>query len=214
MRIVIADDSMLVREGLARLLADTGCEIVGTAEDATQLLRAVELAQPDVAIVDIKMPPTHTAEGIAAAAEIRRTYPQVGVLILSQYLESEYAMRLLTEVPERAGYLLKERLADIAVLVDALRRIHEGDCVIDPTIVSRLIHRPRDRGPLDDLTDREREVLALAAEGLTNSAVARRLVVSERTVEAHMRAIFLKLQIADTGDEHRRVRAVITYLAQ
>lgn len=212
MRVVIADDSMLVREGLARLLADTGCEIVGTAEDATQLLRAVELAEPDVAIVDIKMPPTHTVEGIAAASEIRRTHPHVGVLILSQYLESEYAMRLLTEVPERAGYLLKERLADIAVLVDALRRIHEGECVIDPTIVSRLIHRPRDRGPLDDLTDREREVLGLMAEGRSNQAISQILFVSTKTIEAHVRQILLKLGLRESPDDHRRILAVLMYL--
>lgn len=212
MRVVIADDSMLVREGLARLLAEAGCEIVGTAENAAQLLRAVELTQPDVAIVDIKMPPTHTEEGIAAAKEIRSTYPDIGVLVLSQYLESEYAMRLLTEVPQRAGYLLKERLSDIAVLIDALKRIVEGECVIDPTIVSRLVHRPRDRGPLDDLTDREREVLMLMAEGRSNQAVSHQLFVSPKTVEAHVRQIFLKLGLPESPDDHRRILAVLMYL--
>jgi DNA-binding NarL/FixJ family response regulator len=212
MRVVIADDSMLVREGLARLLAENGCEIVGTADNATQLLHAVELARPDVAIVDIKMPPTHTDEGIAAAWQIRRNYPHIGVLILSQYLESEYAMRLLTEIPERAGYLLKERLADIAVLVDALRRIAEGECVIDPTIVSRLMHRPRDRGPLDDLTDRERAVLGLMAEGRSNQAISHILFVSPKTIEAHVRQILLKLDLPESPDDHRRILAVLMYL--
>jgi DNA-binding NarL/FixJ family response regulator len=212
MRVVIADDSMLVRDGLAMLLAQAGCEIVGTAENAVQLLSIVELSQPDVAIVDIKMPPTHTQEGIAAAREIRRTHPSVGVLVLSQYLESEYATRLLTEVPERAGYLLKERLSDIAVLIDALKRIVEGECVIDPTIVSRLVHRPRDPGPLDDLTDRELEVLMLMAEGRSNQAISHQLFVSSKTVEAHVRQILLKLGFRESPDDHRRILAVLTYL--
>jgi DNA-binding NarL/FixJ family response regulator len=211
-RIVIADDSMLVREGLARLLAEAGCEIVGTTENAAQLLHAVEVTRPDVAIVDIKMPPTHTDEGIIAAREIRRTHPTVGVLVLSQYLESEYAMRLLTEIPERAGYLLKERLSDIAVLIDALRRIVEGECVIDPTIVSRLVHRPRDPGPLDELTDREREVLELMAEGRSNQAISNLLFVSPKTVEAHVRQILLKLGLHESPDDHRRILAVLMFL--
>ena len=165
MRVVVADDSMLLREGLARLLAEAGCEVVGKATNAVQLLDLVAQTLPDVAIVDIKMPPTHTDEGIAAARQIRRSHPGVGVLVLSQYLETEYAMRLFTEAPDRVGYLLKERLADIAVLMDALRRIDEGECVIDPTIVSRLVHRVKEPGPLDDLSAREREVLGLMAEG-------------------------------------------------
>ena len=212
MRIVIADDSMLIRDGLAMLLADAGCEIVGTAENAAQLLSIIELTHPDVAIVDIKMPPTHTQEGIAAAREIRRTHPSVGVLVLSQYLESEYAMRLLTDVPERAGYLLKERLSDIAVLIDALKRIVEGECVIDPTIVSSLVHRPRDPGPLDYLTDRERQVLMLMAEGRSNQAISHQLFVSPKTVEAHVRQILLKLGLRESPDDHRRILAVLTYL--
>ena len=212
MRVVIADDSMLVRDGLAMLLDQAGCEIVGTAENAAQLLSIVELTQPDVAIVDIKMPPTHTQEGIAAAREIRNTHPDVGILVLSQYLESEYATRLLTEVPERAGYLLKERLSDIAVLIDALKRIVEGECVIDPTIVSRLVHRPRDPGPLDDLTDREREVLTLMAEGRSNQAISHQLFVSPKTVEAHVRQILFKLDLRESPDDHRRILAVLTYL--
>jgi DNA-binding NarL/FixJ family response regulator len=212
MRIVIADDSMLIRDGLAMLLTEAGCEIVGTAENAAQLLSIIEHTQPDVAIVDIKMPPTHTQEGIAAAREIRRTHPSIGVLVLSQYLESEYAMRLLTDVPERAGYLLKERLSDIAVLIDALKRIVEGECVIDPTIVSRLVHRPRDPGPLDYLTDRERQVLMLMAEGRSNQAISHQLFVSPKTVEAHVRQILLKLGLRESPDDHRRILAVLTYL--
>ena len=203
---------MLVREGLARLLAEAGCEVVGTASDAPELLRRVGDACPDVAIVDIKMPPTFTNEGIAAAGEIRRRHPDVGVLVLSQHLESEYAMRLLTEVPERAGYLLKERLVDVAVLVDALRRIVEGECVVDPTIVSRLVHRPRDPSPLDELSDRDREVLGLIAEGRSNQAIAQRLFVSHKTVEAHVRQILLKLGLVESPVDHRRVLAVLAYL--
>ena len=211
MRVVVADDSMLLREGLARLLAEAGCDIVGKAADASQLMELVAEVQPDVAIVDIKMPPTHTDEGIAAARQIRRTYPAVGVLVLSQYLETEYAMRLFTEAPDRVGYLLKERLADIAVLMDALRRIDEGECVIDPTIVSRLLHRAKEPGPLDDLSAREREVLGLMAEGRSNRAISERLVVSPKTVEAHVRQILLKLGLEESADDHRRVLAVLAH---
>src|SRR3954447_24244175 len=153
MRVVIADDEMLLREGLARLLTEAGFEVVGKSADATELLRSVRLTNPDVAIVDIKMPPTHTDEGLVAAQEIRASHPQTGVLVLSHYLESVYAMRLLEEHPERVGYLLKERVSDIAVLADALRRIAEGECVLDPTIVTRLMRRPRDESALDELTD-------------------------------------------------------------
>jgi len=208
---VVADDSMLLREGLARLLADAGCDIVGKAANASQLLELVAEVKPDVAIVDIKMPPTHTDEGIAAARQIRRSYPAVGVLVLSQYLETEYAMRLFTEAPDRVGYLLKERLADIAVLMDALRRIDEGECVIDPTIVSRLVHRVKEPGPLDDLSAREREVLGLMAEGRSNRAISERLVVSPKTVEAHVRQILLKLGLEESPDDHRRVLAVLAH---
>ena len=213
MRVVIADDSMLVREGLARLLGDAGIDVAGTAATADELLRQVDQLRPDVAIVDIRMPPTHTDEGIIAAQEIHRTHPDVGVLLLSQYLDSAYAARLLENVPEGAGYLLKDRVSDIAVLADALRRIAERECVIDPTIVSRLVHRPRQRGPLDELTDREREVLALMAEGRSNHAIGRSLYVSAKTVESHVRLIFQKLGLAQSSDDHRRVLAVLTFLS-
>jgi len=212
MRVVVADDSMLLREGLARLLADAGFHVVGKAEDARGLMRRVELTRPDVAIVDIKMPPTHTDEGIMAAQEIRRAHPTIGVLVLSQHLESRYAMRLLEEAPERVGYLLKDRVSDIAVLADALKRIGEGECVIDPTIVSRLVNRPREGGPLDELTERERDVLALMAEGRSNGAISQALFMSPKTVEANVRQIFRKLGLQQSPDDHRRVLAVLRYL--
>jgi DNA-binding NarL/FixJ family response regulator len=211
MRVVIADDAMLMREGLARLLGDAGFDVVGTATDADELRRRVDLDRPDVAIVDIKMPPTHTDEGLVAADAIRESHPNVGVLVLSQYLEARYAVRLLEQHPERVGYLLKERVSDIAVLADALHRIGEGECVVDPTIVARLVDRGRD-GPLGELTDREREVLALMAEGHSNSGIAGKLFLSQKTVEAHIRQIFLKLGVRETPDYHRRVLAVLTFL--
>jgi serine/threonine-protein kinase len=209
---VIADDEMLLREGLARLLTDAGVEVVGKAANAPELMRTVRLTAPDVAIVDIKMPPTHTDEGLVAAGDIRTSYPGVGVLVLSHYLESIYAMRLLEEHPERVGYLLKARVSDIAVLADALRRIAEGECVLDPTIVARLVNRPRERGPLSDLTEREREVLELIAEGLSNQAIGARLFLSPKTIETHIRQIFIKLGLNEAPDSHRRVLAVIAFL--
>ena len=212
MRIVIADDEMLFREGLARLLGDAGFEVVGRASNALELLRTVRLTSPDVAIVDIKMPPGHSDEGLAAAREIRATYDNVGVLVLSHYIESSYALRLLEKHPERVGYLLKERVSDIAVLADALRRIADGECVLDPTIVSRLLARPRVKSPLAELTDREREVLGLIAEGCSNQAIGRRLFVTPKTVETHIRQIFLKLELSEQPDSHRRVLAVLTFL--
>jgi serine/threonine-protein kinase len=212
MRVVVADDEMLLREGLARLLADSGVDVVGKAADGQQLLRSVRLTQPDVAIVDIKMPPTHTDEGLVAAREIREQHPAVGVLVLSHYLESSYAMQLLEDHPGHAGYLLKERVSDIAVLADALQRICDGECVVDPTIVARLVNRTRDAGPLDELTDREREVLALIAEGRSNQSICDELVVSPKTVETHIRQIFMKLGIPGSPDSHRRVLAVLAFL--
>ena len=212
MRVVIADDAMLIREGTARLLEDAGVEVVGKAGDAQQLLRIVAAEHPDVAIVDIKMPPTFTDEGLAAAEQIRTAHPGVGVLVLSQYLEARYATRLLEQHPEALGYLLKERVSDIGALKDAIRRIAEGECVLDPTIVARLLKRPRRPGPLDDLTEREREVLALIAEGRSNQGIAQVLVLSPKTVEAHVGRILSKLGLADTPDYHRRVLAVLAFL--
>jgi DNA-binding NarL/FixJ family response regulator len=212
MRVVIADDEVLLREGLERLLTEADFKVVGKVGSGDELRRKVELTQPDVAIVDIKMPPTHTDEGLVAAAEIRKKHPQVGVLVLSHYLESRYALRLLEEHPGGAGYLLKERVSDLAVLTDALRRLHDGECVLDPTIIARLVARPRPAGPLDELTAREREVLALIAEGRSNQGICDRLVVSPKTIESHVRQIFMKLDIDASSADHRRVLAVLAYL--
>jgi DNA-binding NarL/FixJ family response regulator len=211
-RVVVADDLMLTREGIVRLLGDAEIDVVAEAEDAEALLRHVRLARPDVAIVDIRMPPTHTDEGLVAAQQIRAEYPDVGVLVLSQYVEPTYAMRLLEEHPERVGYLLKERVFDIAVLIDALRRIADSETVVDPTIVSRLVGRRRRADPLAELSNREREVLGLVAEGLSNKAIAARLFVTERTIEAHVKQIFLKLGLHVNPESHRRVLAVLAYL--
>ncbi len=212
MRVVVADDVMLTREGIVRLLEEAEVEVVGQAGDAPSLLRLVRGTQPDAAIVDIRMPPTHTDEGLVAASMIRTELPDVAVLILSQYIEPSYAMRLLEEHPERVGYLLKERVFDVALLVDALRRLGEGESVIDPTIVARLVGRRRREDPLEELTPREREALELVAEGLSNKAIAARLVVTERTVEAHVKQIFMKLNLDANPESHRRVLAVLAYL--
>jgi len=212
MRVVVADDTMLTREGIVRLLRDVGVEVVAEAEDAQGLLYQVRLARPDVAVVDIRMPPTHTDEGLVAAQAIRAEHPEVGVLVLSQYVEPSYALRLLQDQPERVGYLLKERVFDIATVVDALRRIADGETVIDPTIVSRLVGRRRRQDPLAVLSEREREVLGLIAEGLSNRAIAARLYVTERTVEAHVTQIFQKLGLPESPDQHRRVLAVLAFL--
>jgi DNA-binding NarL/FixJ family response regulator len=212
MRVVVAEDVMLTREGITRLLTDSGIDVVGEAGDTATLLRAVRATRPDAAIVDIRMPPTHTAEGLVAAQQIRAEHPSVSVLILSQYIEPHYAMRLLEDHPERVGYLLKERIFDIAVLIDALRRLADGETVVDPTIVARLFARKRRADPFGELTEREREVLTLIAEGLANKAIAARLFVTERTVEAHVKQIFLKLGLNADPDSHRRVLAVLAYL--
>ena len=212
MRVVVAEDVMLTREGIARLLTDADVEVAAAVGDAAALLHAVRTTQPDAAIVDIRMPPTHTDEGLAAAQQIRTEHPGVSVLILSQYVEPHYAMRLLEDHPERVGYLLKERVFDVASLIDALRRLADGETVVDPTIVARLFARKRHADPLDELSRREREVLALVAEGLSNRAIAACLFVTERTVEAHVKQIFLKLGLDADPGSHRRVLAVLAYL--
>jgi DNA-binding NarL/FixJ family response regulator len=211
-RVVVADDLLLTREGVVRLLQDAGVDVVAQAEDAESLLRHVRLARPDAAVVDIRMPPTHTDEGLVAAHRIRNEHPEVAVLVLSQYVEPSYALRLLEEHPERVGYLLKERVFDGAILLDALRRITEDESVVDPTIVSRLLGRRRRHDPLEQLTPREREVLGLVAEGLSNRAIAGRLFVTERTVEAHVKQVFQKLGLEARPESHRRVLAVLAYL--
>jgi DNA-binding NarL/FixJ family response regulator len=212
MRVVVAEDVMLTREGIVRLLTDAGVEVVGESENADGLLSDVGRTNPDVAVVDIRMPPTHTDEGLVAAQRIRADHPETGVLVLSSYVEPAYAMRLIEEHPERVGYLLKERIFDVAILVDALRRIVDGETVIDPTIVAQLLGRRRRNDPVASLTDREREVLGLVAEGMSNQAIAARLVVTERTVEAHISSIFHKLGLTESPDQHRRVLAVLTFL--
>ena len=212
MRVAIADDAMLVREGVARLLSDAGFDIIGTAAEAETLLKIVEAERPDVVIIDIKMPPTHTDEGLVAAESIRQSYPEIGVLVLSQYVDARWATRLLEQHPERVGYLLKERVSDIAVLADALERLRVGESVVDPTIVSRLVKRRARAGSLLELTDREREVLALMAQGHSNRGICAKLVLSPKTVETHIRQIFLKLGLQEGGDYHRRVLAVLTFL--
>jgi serine/threonine-protein kinase len=211
-RVVVADDDLLTRQGIIRLLEQADVEVVGHAGNADDLLRRVELTRPDGAIVDIKMPPTHTDEGLTAARTIRENHPETSVLVLSHYIEPSYALRLLEDHPEGVGYLLKDRVFDPINLLDALRRLADGETVVDPTIVSRLLGRRRRVDPLDELTDREREVLALIAEGLSNRAIAARLFVAERTVEAHVTQIFLKLGLPSDSESHRRVLAVLTYL--
>jgi DNA-binding NarL/FixJ family response regulator len=211
-RVVIADDVMLLRSGLARLLQDTGVEVAAECADAEELVRAVDRERPDVAIVDIRMPPTHRDEGLVAAHRIRELHPTTAVLLLSQYLEPRYAQRLLADQPGGLGYLLKSRVADVAVLVDALRRVAEGECVIDPTIVAKLLARRRVDSPLERLTDREHEVLGLVAEGRSNAGIASHLGLSERTVEATCAQVFRKLDLEPSPDLNRRVLAVLALL--
>jgi DNA-binding NarL/FixJ family response regulator len=212
MRVVVADDSLLTREGIVQLLRAAGIDVVGQAEDADGLLREVARTAPDAAVVDIRMPPTHTNEGLVAAQHLRSGYPAVAVLILSHHIAPSYAMQLVNEYPEGVGYLLKERVFDAAVLVDALRRITDGETVVDPTIVARLVRKPRKAGALDRLSDREREVLGLIAEGLSNQAIAAELSVAERTVEAHVSHVFTKLGLVEDPTAHRRVQAVLAFL--
>ncbi len=212
MRVVIADDEVLLREGLSLLLIEVGLEVVASVSDGPALMRAVALDLPDVAIVDIRMPPTHTDEGLVAALAIRQRHPTVGVLVLSHYLDSRYALRLLESPAAGAGYLLKERVSHVLVLVDALRRISEGECVVDPTIVSALLGRRRRDSPLEHLTERERDVLTLMAEGHSNLGIASRLFLSPKTIERHVGHIFAKLDLVESDDYARRVLAVLTFL--
>ena len=212
MRVVLADDAALFRKGVANLLREAGFDVVGQAENADDLLALVGEHQPDVVIVDIRMPPSHTLEGLEAAKIIRARYPAVGVLVLSQFVEPHYAMQLIDNAEQGAGYLLKDRVGDIEELADAVRQIATGRLIIDPAVVSQLLNRSRRRDPLDALTDREKAVLALMAQGRSNHAIANGLFVTEKTVEAHIRAIFIKLNLSPTADDHRRVLAVITYL--
>jgi DNA-binding NarL/FixJ family response regulator/class 3 adenylate cyclase len=212
MRVVLAEDSVLLREGIARLLEDAGFEVVGQAGDADDLMLKVRSYSPDVAIVDIRMPPTQTDEGLRAAREIRTKYPGTGVLVLSQYLETAYALELLADSAEGVGYLLKDRVADIDAFVAAVRRVGDGGSALDPAVVSQLVGRQRRDDPVAELTPREREVLELMAEGRSNQAIADALVVTERAVEKHVTSIFGKLRLPASPDDHRRVLAVLTYL--
>jgi serine/threonine-protein kinase len=211
-RVIVAEDLMLTREGIVRLLTDAGIEVVAQAGDAEALVQLIARERPDAVVLDIRMPPTHTDEGIVAAARVRDGFPGVGVLVLSHYLESAWALRLVEEHPEGVGYLLKDRVVDGAAIVDALRRVVEGETVVDPTIIARLLGRRRRDDPLATLSAREREVLGLVAEGLSNRAIADRLGVTDRTVENHMSAIFGKLGLPESPDQHRRVLAVLTFL--
>ena len=212
MRAVIADDSVLLREGLARLLEEAGFEVVGQSGTAEDLLLKVRSYSPDVAIVDIRMPPTNTTEGLEAAKQIRERFPDVGVLLLSQYIEAGYALDLLQANAEGVGYLLKDRIHDVTEFADAVRRVGEGGSALDPAVVSRLVGRRRVDDPLADLTPREREVLELMAEGRSNQAIAERLVVTPRAVEKHVTSIFAKLRLPASAEDHRRVLAVLTFL--
>ncbi len=212
MRVVIAEDSVLLRAGLTRILADAGEEVVATVGDADELLGAVERHQPDLCIVDVRMPPTHTDDGLRAAIAIRNRWPQIGILVLSQYVEERYASELLATSGDGIGYLLKDRVADVGDFIDAVRRVGNGGTALDPEVVAQLLARARQRDPLERLTPREREVLALMAEGRSNPAIARSLVVSDKAVEKHVGNILTKLDLPPDGDDHRRVLAVLQWV--
>jgi DNA-binding NarL/FixJ family response regulator len=213
MRVVVADDAVILREGLARLLQEAGFEVVGLASDADELCALVGRTQPDVAIVDIRMPPTHTDEGLRAAKLIRGRWPQVGILVLSQYVQARYAVELLAGGTERVGYMLKDRVSDLEELSASVRRIGDGGSVLDPAVVAQLVgQRRKGNTPLEDLTERELDVLALMAEGRSNKAIAERLFITEHTVEKHVRNIFATLRLPQSDDDHRRVLAVVTFL--
>jgi DNA-binding NarL/FixJ family response regulator len=213
MRVAVADDAVILREGLARLLEEAGFEVVGLAGDADELLSLVERCRPDVAVVDIRMPPTHTDEGLRAARSIRERWPSIGIVVLSQHVNPRYAIELLSTGTDGVGYLLKERVSDLGELSSSLTRVGEGGSVLDPAVVDQLVGRTRPgNNPLEHLTDREREVLGLMAEGRSNRAIAERLFVTEHTVEKHVKSIFGTLRLPPSQDDHRRVLAVITYL--
>ena len=212
MRVVVAEDNALTRQGLVLLLEASGIEVIGSAADAQLLQSMIHVNVPDVAILDIRMPPTFTDEGLRAAARMRSDHPRIGILVLSHHIEPVYAARLLADYPERTGYLLKDRVADVAVLVDALNRIVRGETVIDPTIVARLLGRQRERSAIDHLSPREQDVLRLLAEGRSNGAIAAELLIGERTVESHVASLFQKLEIDDEPSSNRRVLAVLAYL--
>jgi DNA-binding NarL/FixJ family response regulator len=211
-RIVVADDSILIRQGVCAVLGDAGLDVVGEAGDVAGLLREVETKQPDVAVVDIRMPPDFALEGIEAERQIRASRPGTGVLLLSQYLEVHYAVELMTGAPGGVGYLLKDRVGHPGELVDAVRRVGSGEFVVDRSIVSLLMRRQRQRDPVDELTHRERDVLKLMAEGRSNAAIASQLYLSAKTIETHVNAIFTKLGLTATPDDNRRVLAVLRYL--
>jgi DNA-binding NarL/FixJ family response regulator len=211
-RVVVADDAVLFREGIVRLLEDAGWEVVGQAADADDLLRKVHAHNPDAAVVDIRMPPGNADDGIRAALEIREELPGTGVLVLSQYVEEGYALDLVASTAEGVGYLLKDRVADVERFTDSVRRVAEGGSALDPEVVSLLIGRPRRDDPLEELSGREREVLSLMAEGRSNRAIADQLVITERAVEKHVTSIFSKLGLFPAAEDHRRVLAVLTFL--
>jgi DNA-binding NarL/FixJ family response regulator len=211
-RVVIADDSVLLREGLARVLTEGGFEIVAQTANADELRKAVRRFKPDIAIVDVRMPPTHTDEGARAAVEIRAEQPEVAILVLSQVIEAAHAMQLFSERPEGFGYLLKDRVFEIDDFLESVRRVGRGGTAIDPEVIGQLVGRRRDDGPLDELTAREREVLELMAQGLSNRGICEKLVISPKTVETHVNSIFLKLDLMPAQDEHRRVLAVLAFL--
>jgi len=213
LRIVIAEDSVLLREGIARLLSEAGHEVCGQAGDAEDLIRKVRAHKPDVAVIDVRMPPTQTDEGLRAAKSIREELPGVGLLVLSQYVEEVYARELLADSAEGVGYLLKDRVSDVDRFIEAVARVGNGGSVLDPEVVSAMLGRKLGEGPLDGLTPREREVLSLMAEGRSNRAIAERLVVTERAVEKHVTGIFSKLDLPPTAGDHRRVLAVTRYLS-
>lgn len=212
MRILIAEDELLLREGLAQLLSATGFDVVGQVSNGEDLVRKAVALKPDAAIVDIRMPPTHTEEGLEAAEELHAQVPEVGVLVLSKYVEPSYAVRLLENRERGIGYLLKDRIADVGAFVDALNRVATGGWAVDPAVVAALVDRRRVADPLAELTDREREMLSLLAQGLSNRGIGRQLFLSSRTVEAHLRSIFSKLDLASSPDDNRRVLAVVRYL--